>query len=418
MRTLFITLAALAFAQTASAQTFRNLQSTAQNCLNGPSTVYNVSHPYQSTPPLDLALMRVGYWGDPWTNEAIYAVANPIQWPVEQLLNIPSATYKRGYYDVGLPVATSAIAASCTDAGFMLNTYQFTHTQSVFGGGPQGGLEIKSSLPRPIYSSTSSQLVIQGYVKHPAHHWNEEGAVGQIILAYYVQPRYCPHGSSNLCPAATADNNVPAFAHVIALYASNNASGTYDEFFDSDGFTGFFSSPLANYQANGSPPQFLTKSVHSYPMATRYELWQDYRFYRAQISYAQMANMIAIQRAANPSIAAVTSPHPTDWGIVLVTGLVETFPNAQSNCFANQNNPGCRNISMAVAMSYVESYEMITPCTGPACPRTKASGPMPILGATPPTDYEATRATMKSGPSDRFEYTTERARALLQPLAR
>lgn len=409
MRTIILVAVLLAIGTTASAQTFRPLISSTSNCVNDGVSLINTSIPNTAPEPLDRATFKVGYWGDPGTAEAIYAVTFPISWPVEQYLNTPNYTMKRGYDDQGLPVGSSAITLSCYEGASLLNTYQFTHTRPVQGGGPQAGLGKKASYAQRIFTATNSDLVIQGYFKHPAHHWNEEGSEGQIVMAYYVQPLYCPMVQGGICPAATLDNGIPAFAHVIGLYSSTNNAGTYNEYFGNDTFTGFFSSPLADTQLNGAPTQYLSKSVYSYPMATRYETWSDFRFYRAHISRAQLQQMIAIQRNASPQIAAASSPDPNDWGIVLVTGLQESFPGTGSQCTKNNNPAGCHNISMAVSQAYIEAYEYIP--TGRAADTREGSG-LPLRTSFVPQGYETQRPAARDDKA-RFDYSMERAKALL-----
>lgn len=401
--------ALLLIGSTATAQTFRPLISSTSNCVNDGLSLRNYSNSTTAPEQLNRTTFNVGYWGDPGTAEAVHAVTFPISWPIEQLLNTPNYSIKRGYYDVGLPTATSGITLSCYEGASLLNSYQFSHTQPVQGGGPQAGLGQKTSHARRMFTTPNSDLVIQGYFKHPAHHWNEEGAEAQIIMAYYVQPLYCPFTKGGICPAATLNNGIPAFAHVIALYSSTNSTGTYNEFFGNDTFTGFFSSPLSSTQANGAPTQYLSKSIYSYPMATRYEMWNDFRFYRAHISRTQMQQMIAIQRNASPQIAAASSPNPDDWGIVLVTGLQESFPGTGNQCTKGNNPPGCRNISMAVSQAYIEAYEYVP--TSRAGNALEATG-LPLLTGLVTPDYLSRRP---SGPAEkpRFDFSIERARTLL-----
>lgn len=348
------------FSHCANAQIFFPITGTTEGCLDDGASIFN-----QVTEGIDINTDRptvvVGYHGDPGTFERLNAISFPQTWAIDQFVGVSNASLKLGLYDQPLPVGSSGIAVNCQEAGFLVNTFQFDHTQPVRGGGPQGSLGIKKFFPRPVYGSSISQMVIQGYVKHPYHHWTEPGAVGQIVLAYYMQPLVCydkRSGAPYPCPAATAQNNVPAFAHVIALYDSRNNIGTYNEFFGNDTFTGFFSSPLANFQENGAPPQYLKKSIYSAPMAEGNQTWTNYNFFRAEISYEKMANMISIFRGSAPSVAAITSPNPVDWGIVLVGGLVETLPAPRPECVRGINAPMCLNIAMATTFGYIQAFRV------------------------------------------------------------
>lgn len=354
------------------AQVFNPLIGTSESCVDNNNSIFNRTVE-GSDVNTDSPVVTVGFLGDPGTWERNNAISFHQNWALDQFVGIQNPTLKLGLYDEPLPVGSSGIAVKCQEAGFLINTFQFSHTQPVQGGGPQGSYGIKKFMPRRAFESSSSQLIIQGYVKHPNHHWDEPDAVGQLVLAYYMQPLTCyRHGTPYECQAASVTNNIPAFAHVIALYDSRNLIGTYDEYFDNDTFSGFFSSPLANYQQNGSPPQFLKKSIYSAPMATAWQTWSGYNFFRAEISYEKMSNMISIFRNNAPAAAAVTSPDPIDWGIVLITGLVETAPRSLQTCIKNNNAPGCLNIAMATSFASIDAFR------AEGLTRSNIVGPTPL----------------------------------------
>jgi hypothetical protein len=336
---------------------FRKIFGTADNCVDN-----TISTDPTSDADIDRASAVVGYWGDPGTDELNFQVANRATWKVDSLLNMPDPTRKLGYGDNGL-LGTSATVLNCDEAGFFLNTFQFNHTQPVRGGGPTGQLKKKVSFPQAIFTTVQGDLIIQGLIRHPFHHWNDVGAVGQISLLYYVQPLYCPAYASGLCPAADTTNNIPAFAHLLGIYESRYPNG-YDETSQNDTVTNFFSSPLVDQLPNGKAPKYVKKSPYSFAYSGGgASVWKEARFFRGEISYAQMKAMINEVRAGNPTIALQTSPDPTDWGIVLVGGLLETFPRTSASdgsaCTRNTNRPGCLDIVMGATFSTIEAYERI-----------------------------------------------------------
>lgn len=125
---------------------------------------------------------------------------------------------------------------------------------------------------------------------------------------------------------------------------------------------------MRSTQANGNPVNLLSVSPYSYQMENQYSTWSTSRFFRAHISYSAMQSMIAQYKAsAGPCppngnsrscYIPLTSNLPEDWGIILVTGLVEAFPTAAPQCIRNTANNGCNDISMGVTMTEIHSYEV------------------------------------------------------------
>jgi FG-GAP-like repeat len=339
--------------------TFRRIFGTADNCFNDtptsndPATVSDLN--------INQATTSIGFWGDAGTDELARAVSNPVTWNVEQLLNLTNPTRKVGYWDIGPPQATSAVVLKCNEAGFFLNTYQFNHTIPIRGGGPGAQVAKKTSFPQAMFSSDRNKFIIQGYIKHPYHHWTEDGAVGQITMFYYVQPLYCPQyfWLGGRCPAANGSNGVPAFAHLLGIYDSRY-EGTYQEFVDNDTFTGFFSTPLADSLPSGLPPRFATPSSFSSRMARKNEIWNSARFFRAEIGFSQMQQMIDVARR-DGAIASATTRNPMDWGIVLVGAQVETSPTQAAQCVRNTNTVGCRDVVMAATFEDIAAFELVEP---------------------------------------------------------
>lgn len=386
--------------------TFRKIFGTADNCVDdviSTNTMLDLD--------IDRASALVAYWGDPGTDELNLQVSNPVTWSVETILNMPNPTKKRGYWDIGSPIGTSAAVVKCNEAGFFLNTFQFSHTQPQIGGGPQAQLKKKVSYPKVIFTTLQSDLIIQGYVKHPSHHWIDPDAsvYGDISLYYYVQPINCSNYIFGKCPAANVTNRIPAFAHLLGVYNSRFPNGA-GEGGGNDTFTGFFYTPLSDYLPNGVAPKYAKKSLFSYPFSGGSSVWSDSRFFRAEISYAKMQLMINAIRADYPDIAAQTTSNPAEWGIVLVGGLLEVGPGTNatdgSPCVRNTNKSGCRDIVMSATFSYIEAYERIPAVGILQSNAASASGSQDPKVATPfePKSYS-------SIPPD---FSAERIRALLR----
>lgn len=337
------------------------LLSTDENCLNTSHNIINIVDPTNYLNNNHQANAMVSYLGDPDTYERHYAISLTQTWGLEHVVGVPGASHVLGLYNEGLPVGSSGIAVSCHEAGFLINTYQFSHTTAVRGGGSGGSVSINPPRLTTPYSATDSTMRIEGLVKHPFHHWNEADASTQIYLYYYLQPKYC---GSAPCPLSTQSNGVPTFAHVIALHESRT-DGTYNEVLAHDTFVSFFSSPLADLQANGQPVQYLRPAPGSAQMANRYDTWADYRYYAADISYTTMQGMIAKVKVENPSLFASTSADPRDWSVVNVGAIVENTPAYRADCVKNANPLGCRNSSSAVAFSRVQALELKP--AGPPC---------------------------------------------------
>lgn len=338
---------------------YQPLLGTAGECVtpfNG--TLVRIDDPAFEV-PLDRAHLRVSHWGDPGTAESVGAIERAVQWDVGALTGVPSlgAAFQRGHYDIGLPVATPAVQANCAQVGVLLNTYWFSHTEPVRGGGPQAAYGMKRAYPVPVYQAPGEDLVVQGHLRLPFVHWSEASAVGQVVFVYYMQPLRCPvqFPHAAICPAATAANGVPAFAHVIALYDSRDAADPGAPAVEArgyDSYTAFYSSPLRDADRDGRPLRYLARSPYSRATAYRYQTWRDWGFFRAHISRAQMALMIDEARR-NVAAMAALSPDPADWGVVLAAALVEAMPTAAPQCVAGAARPGCSDIVMAVGMTEV-----------------------------------------------------------------
>ena len=351
---------------------FERLLGTSGQCLDfADGSVVNINDPAIEL-PRNRAFARVGYWGDPATAERDFAISVPIlSWDGGTLtgLSVP-AGQQRGHYDLGAQVAASLIQIDCAsgsvEVGAVINSYWFNHSAPIQGGGPQMSFGQKMDFPVPISQySEGSELVIQGQIQLPFVHHHEPGAIGQVVLVYYMQPLSCPRFASGPCPAATLANRIPSFGHVIGLYDSRPSAtpDSYQEFAGHDTFTAFFSSPLADQDPSGAPLKFLEKSAYSANTLLGDGSWRGYRFFRAHIDYRQMESMIAYARATVPELWDA-SARPDDWGIVLVSALMEISNAAAPQCQTGQGAAGCNDIVIAASMTTIDAYRAI-PTGGP-----------------------------------------------------
>ena len=351
---------------------FEKLLGTSGQCLSfADGSVVNINDPAIEV-PRNRAFVRVGYWGDPATVEREFAISLPIlSWDGGALtgLSVPRIQ-QRGYHDLGPEVAASLVQIDCAsgsaEVGAVINSYWFTHRQPIQGGGPQLSFGQKNDFPIPISQySSGSELVIQGLIQLPHVYYHEPGAIAQVVLVYYMQPLLCPRFASGPCPAATLANRVPSFGHVIALYDSRPSAttGTYREFAGHDTYTAFFSSPVADRDPIGAPLKFLEKSRHSSGSVFGGATWTGYRFFRVHVDYRQMESMIAYARATVPELWDA-SASPDDWGIILVSGLVEISNNAAPQCQTGQGAAGCNDVVIGASMSAIDAYRAI-PIGGP-----------------------------------------------------
>jgi hypothetical protein len=257
--------------------------------------------------PANATYLRVQHIGDLGTEELEREVANVVTWDVGALTGFHApASAQRGYRDVGLPEGASAFQLMCGTSGFLINTWQFSHTVPLFGEGPSASIARDLVPPPAAFRDAGSTLLIEARVSVP---WigttsPSARAVGQVSLFYYARD-------------VTSGTLI---AHVIELFDSRAAGeGTGYEGLGNDGVVAFASSPLATLDASGAPVQFVRVSPGSASMRF-VQPWSESTLFRAELPYANFRAMLT--RMKNEGSPAL-SVDPADYRIVLFGVLGE-----------------------------------------------------------------------------------------------
>jgi hypothetical protein len=262
--------------------------------------------------PANITHMRVQHVGDPGTAELAGEISNPVTWNVGELTGfdargIPGA--QRGYRDEGLPAGTSAFQLHCDHAGFLINTWQFSHASPLFGEGPS--VSIGRNLVPPVHAFTDgASIIIEADIKVP---WILNArppfvnGTAQVSLFYYL--RDSRSGESIAQLAGIFDNRAPG------------VGGSAVETLDSDGVVNFASSPLAPFDAAGRQVRFVTVTPDE-PQMQFQQSWSEPRHYRMKVSYDNFAAVLAGLRGRQPELSA----DPSDYGITFFGVLAEVFP--------------------------------------------------------------------------------------------
>lgn len=257
--------------------------------------------------------------GDPGSAEWLGQIANPVTWDVGQYTGFrppaPVSGWQCGYYDLGPPVGSSAVQWHCDRVGFLLNTYQFTHTVPLDGGGPDVAYErwLGEPLPR-LWQRPSDRLSIEVdlllWVYALQHDPQTGRSTGQASLLCYA--RHVPSGR--------------IFAHVLALFDTRApGEGNGDEFIGHDTVYDFASSPAADLTASGQAPRYLRRGAGSASFANQ-QGWTAARRFRAEIGQAELAQVLQdLERQGLPAA------RPEDYGLCGVGLLVEAFPGSAND---------------------------------------------------------------------------------------
>jgi len=270
--------------------------------------------------PANATYLRVQHIGDAGTAELAGEIANRVTWNVGDFTGFyppdPAGTgTQRGYRDLPPPVAASAFQLACEGAGFLINTWQFSHSLPLVGAGPSASISRDLSPPPAIFRGPGSTLAIEATInlKHAAYQAaHVADGTAQMSFFYY---------------AVDATTGV-AIAHLVMLFDSRPPSigGVGLENVGWDGQVAFIASPLADRDAAGVPVQFVTVSPPSDVM--RFEqAWNRPIYFRAQVPYERFGAMLARLRAGpHPGI----SPRPEDYRVLSFGVLGEVFPGTGS----------------------------------------------------------------------------------------
>jgi len=250
--------------------------------------------------------------GDPGTPEWLGQVANPVTWDVGSYSGLrppaPVGDWQRGYYDSGGAIGTSAVQWHCSDVGFLMNTYAFTRTVPVVGGGPHIAYEHKF-LPRPrVWTGDEAGLRIRLELRLPwvytvgADHAGGRG-VAQTSLFLYAEHR----------------RSGRIFAHVIGLFDSRPFGvGNGFEFIAHDTEFDYASSPLLAQTRSGAAPRYLRIADGSAGYVTGAG-WPELRRFEIEIDRAHVQALLDDMRDQ----AGTPADRAEDFGIHGVGVLVE-----------------------------------------------------------------------------------------------
>lgn len=231
--------------------------------------------------------------GDPGTAERAGQASNPVTQAIGNYTGFyPTGTvtdWQRGYYDY---LGANGFQMQGTTAGIMINSYSFTHTQGVQGGGPNVDLMIAYSQPYASpWATSTSELTLQASYKVP---WINNAAgqgIGYVGMA--VRLLDVSIGKTISYGAALFDTRP-------------DGVGNGTEFVDDDTYVDFVSSPIKPTSA------YITKS----PYSTGYlnvNTFSTYQFVRFHIS---RANLIRGMQCMNQEKGTNHSLNPADYRLV------------------------------------------------------------------------------------------------------
>ena len=266
--------------------------------------------------PKNVTFMRVQHMGDVGTAEFAGQIANVVTWPVGDLTgfylpNAAAAGSQRGFRDAPPPVAASAFQLSCGGAGFLINTFEFSHVLPLIGEGPSISLVREPQPEANVFRNAASSMTIEAnvnlkYARYQAPHTADGTA--QLSFFYYARD-------------TTTSTSI---AHVIGLFDSRavGVNGVGSETIGSDGQVAFASSPLRAIDAAGAPIRYATVGPASDTMRN-VDAWSRPIFFRAQVPYENFRQMLLrLKGGSLPNISA----RPEDYRITLFGVLGEVFP--------------------------------------------------------------------------------------------
>jgi hypothetical protein len=268
--------------------------------------------------PLDATYMLVLHMGDPGTPELAGEIANRVTWAVGDVTGFypadPAGT-QRGYRDAGPPTSASAFQLACDGAGFLINTFQFSHAVPIAGGGPNVAIARDLSSTPPVFRDANSVLSIEADVDlHSVTYQSPPITDGtaQVSLFYYIQD-------------STTQVNI---SHVVGLFDGRapGVSGSMVEGLANDTQVHFFSSPLLPVDGSGMPVKYVRPGASS-SLARTGSAWGQRLHFAAEIPYDAFAQMLARLKAGPlPGI----SPRPEDYRLTSFGVIGEVSPGTGS----------------------------------------------------------------------------------------
>jgi hypothetical protein len=308
---------------------------------------YAFQQPPAWLPPPNKTFVYVRGMGDPGTEELENEVANIVGWDASVFTGFrPKGPYwylsQKGYANEGWPTGTNVFQVQGYRAGFLINTYQFSHTQRTTtpwgaeDGGPHIAYERRFSPTKEIFRDPSSELTLQVYFKLPWLLIGQGSASAQAILFYYL----------------IDSTSGFRFAGVMEFFDSRPL-GDFNgyEALRTDSHDYYVSSPLSRRTFDKKALRYATKSPFSRPIQNS-KTWTSYKFFRAHLSQENLLNIIEDLQ----TIEGVTgiSEDPKDWRLLRAGVLVEiAFPNRET--MANDN------ISVGGSLHHFEIFEAHDP---------------------------------------------------------
>ena len=252
--------------------------------------------------PLNATFIRVQHMGDPDTGELRAEVGSDVTWDVAAMTGLHAeSSSQRGFRNEGPPIATNAFQLSCGDAGFFINSSQFSHASPLFGEGPSASIARTLEPPLPAFDESHSAFVLQARIALPTSvspHLAADAGVTQLSFFYYVQDT----------------RSGTLLAHIITVHDNRPAGfgGSGGEGLGNDGHTAFAGSAL-DYSVRYVEPGPGSATI-AYGTT-----WNEPRFFRAELPYSRFRAMLEALKSQVPSMSA----DPMDYRIFLFGVLAE-----------------------------------------------------------------------------------------------
>jgi hypothetical protein len=306
---------------------------------------YDNQPPPSYLPPANKTYMYVRGMGDPGTTELADEIKNAVSWDGSFYTGFkPTGTLsssQRGFKNLGPPTGTNVYQLQGHNAGFLINTFQFSHTvptTTPWGaqdGGPHIAYRRRFSPSKTVFFNPSSELTVQVYYKQPWLLFDQDPAEAQAVLFYYL-----------------ADSTSGfRFAHVIQFFDRRPwGTGNGSEFISQDSVNHYVSSPLSDLTKFGVAPIYITKSPYSSGIQSGNE-WSSYKFFRAHLKQQNLINII------NGFIAqGITglSTNPADWKLEEAGVLFEIG-------FSAPPAMATQDVSIAGSLHHFEVFEAHDP---------------------------------------------------------
>lgn len=308
---------------------------------------YALQQPPDWLPPPNATFVYVRGMGDPGTEELENEVANTVTWDASFYTGFrPNGPYwyrsQKGYANLGPPIGTNVFQVQGHYAGFLINTYSFSHTvptTTPWGaqdGGPHMAYERRFSPTKEIFKDPSSELTLQVAFKLPWLLFGRDTASAQAILFYYL----------------VDITSGFRFAGVIQFFDSR-PWGHFNglESLRTDSHDYYVSSPLNSRTFDNKTPRYATMSPYSKPIQNGVE-WTSDKFFRAHVSRDNLVSIIEDLK----SLEGITgiSEDPNDWRLLRAGVLMEIgFPSPET--MADDN------ISVGGSLHHFEIYEARDP---------------------------------------------------------